>query len=92
MPLEDIVIDRVPVLSAPILSGNHLHTSTCRMGNCPAKLLPNAHEGSFGFAGSDRSAYRAEICLEVGVRSPWGSCSGLSWRQSTIILGIVVID
>jgi len=51
---------RAPRLSAPIFSGNHLHTSTCRFGNCPTKLLPNAHEGSFRFAGSDRSAYHAE--------------------------------
>jgi len=77
--------------SAPIFSGNHPHTSTCRFGNCPAMLLPHAHEGSFRLAGSDRSAYRAENCLEVGVRLFWGSCSGLSWRRSTIILGIVVI-
>jgi len=46
--------------SGPIFSGNHPDTSTCRFGNCPAKLLPHAHEGSFRFAGSDGSAYRAE--------------------------------
>jgi len=79
-------------LSASIFSGNHPHTSICRFGNCPARLLPNAHEGSFRFAGSARSAYRAENCPDVEVRSSWGSCSGLSWRRSTIILGIVVID
>jgi len=55
-------------------------------------VLPNAHGGSFRFAGSDRSAYRAENCPDAGVRSSWGSCSGLSWSRSTIILGIVVID
>jgi len=68
-------------LSAPIFSGNHPHTSTRRFGNCPAMLLPNAHEGSFPFAGSDRSAYCAENCPEVGVSSSWGSFSGLSWRR-----------
>ena len=83
---------RAPILCAPIFSGNHLHTSTYTFGNRPTKLLPNAHEGSFRFAGSDPSAYRAENCPEAGVGSSWGSCSGLSWRRSTIILGIVVID